>query len=119
MDKKQKIWLVVLVLVGLAIAVLALLYSQGGLFQGMLRYEPADTQPSYQRDLDDSTKAVNRTLQRLESGERVDSADDDEAGLTAPIEFEFQEIDVDYEPQEEEGTKGSPTLDGWTLELRN
>lgn len=68
MGNRNKILMVVGLLVALAIVVLAYLYSNGDLFQGYLRYEY--TQPK-----------VNTTLQRLDSGLRVDSPKDDAPGL--------------------------------------
>ncbi|MEZ4087479.1 MAG: hypothetical protein R3B71_04050 [Candidatus Gracilibacteria bacterium] len=72
MDKKKKILILVLVVLGLAAIVLAYFLDNGELFQGYLRYQY-------------SAPATSTTQLRLNTGKTVDSAQDDEPAFGETI----------------------------------
>ena len=57
----------VVVVLGFVAVALAYFFGQSELFQGYFRYDSFNTAPT--------------TLERLSTGQRIDSADDDAAGL--------------------------------------
>lgn len=130
MDKKKKILVVVLVLFGLAVAALAYFYGTGDLFQGYLRINTNTSSTTTKPVLRQLDNEFNQTLDRLSTGQRIDSAEDDEAGLIIPgrvveeeknpitetIELQFEEFDYEYTPQADDHDAGKATDFNYTIE---